>query len=149
LPGPLRVGALWGIDDQAPNARRRTSAEGRIRERSLTALVGLEFDVLLTHESPRDAVLVGSGSEGIGLVIELARPAFAFFGHYGGAGGRIEGEFGNTRVFHLCGFEMRREGSCAEKRSVGVLTWDGESGSFEYLADAWLRMFTRHNWRHR
>jgi hypothetical protein len=149
LPGPLKVGALWGIDDQAPNARRKTPAEGRIRERSITALAGSEFHVLLTHESPRDAILAGSGSEGIGLVIELARPAFAFFGHYGGGGGRIEGEFASTQVFHLCGFEMRREGACAEKTSVGVLTWSGESGSFAYLDDAWLRTFTRHNWRHR
>jgi hypothetical protein len=149
LPGPLRVGALWGIDDQAPKARRKTPAEGRIRERSITALAGSEFDILLAHESPRDAVLADSGSEGIGLVIEMARPEFAFFGHYAGRGGRIEGGFGRTQVFHLCGFEMRRDGSCAEARSVGVLTWDGEAGSFEYLDDAWLRTFTRHNWRHR
>jgi hypothetical protein len=149
LRGPLRVGALWGIDDQAPNARRKTPVGGRLRERSTTALASAEFDVLLTHESPRDAVLAGCGSEGIGLVIELGRPAFAFFGHYGGRGGRIEGHFGRTQVFHLCGFELRREGSCAEARSVGVLTWDGAFGAFEYLDDAWLRSFTRHNWRHR
>ena len=59
LPGPLRVGALWGIDDQAPNARRRTPERGRIREASLTALAGSPFDVLLSHDGPRDAVLVG------------------------------------------------------------------------------------------
>jgi hypothetical protein len=149
LPGPLRVGALWGIDDQAPRARRKTPMEGRIRERSVTALAGSEFDLLLAHESPRDAVLDGSGSEGIGLLIAMAQPPFAFFGHYGGRGGCIEGEFGRTQVFHLCGFEMRRDGSCAEARSVGVLTWNGEAGSFAYLDDAWLRSFTRHNWRHR
>jgi hypothetical protein len=118
---------------------RKIPAGGCIREQSVTTLAGLEFDVLMTHESPRDAVLAGSGSEGIGLLIEMTQPVFAFFGHYGGWGGRIEGEFGRTQFFHLCGFEMRREGSCAEKRSVGVLTWDGKAGSFECLDDAWLR----------
>src|SRR4051812_37952589 len=36
LPGPLRVGALWGIDDRAPKARRGTPERGRIREPSVT-----------------------------------------------------------------------------------------------------------------
>jgi hypothetical protein len=81
LPGSLRIGAIWGIDDKAPNARRKTPERGRIRDSSVTALAGSAFDVLITHDGPRDAVLVGSGSEGLGALIELARPAFAFFGH--------------------------------------------------------------------
>ncbi len=43
---------------------------------------------------------------------------------------------------------MRRDGSCAEAGSVGLLTWDAGAGVFEYLNEAWLRGFTRHNWRH-
>ena len=37
LPGPMRVGAVWGIDDRAPRARRKTREQGRIRDSSLTA----------------------------------------------------------------------------------------------------------------
>ena len=114
LPGPLRVGAVWGIDDRAPNARRRTPERGRIKDRSLTALAGSAFDVLLSHDGPRDAVLAGSGSEGLGALIGLARPAFAFFGHYGSRYGRVGATTGGTQVYHLAGFEMRRGGSCAE-----------------------------------
>jgi hypothetical protein len=40
LAGGLRVGALWGIDDQAPNARRKTPSRARIRPRSATQLAG-------------------------------------------------------------------------------------------------------------
>ena len=148
LPGPLRVGAVWGIDDKAPNARRRTPERGRIRDRSLTSLTGASFDVLLSHDGPRDAVLPGSGSEGLTALIGLARPAFAFFGHYGNRFGRVEATDGPTQVYHLAGFEMRRGGSCAEAGSVGLLTWDGRSGTFEYLDEGWLRGFTRNNWRH-
>src|SRR3954447_14190544 len=148
LPGPLRVGAVWGIDDRAPNARRRTPARGRIKDRSLTALAGAAFHLLLSHDGPRDAVLDGSGSEGLDAMIALPRPAFAFFGHYGSRYGRVGGTTGGTQVYHLAGFEMRRGGSCAEEGSVGLLTWESGSGTFEYLDEGWVRGFTRHNRRH-
>src|SRR5205085_6631324 len=138
LPGGLRVGALWGID---AGTRRRIPPGGRIRHRSATALSGSAFDVLLTHESPRDAVLAGSGSEEVGAVIRGARPAFAFFGHYHSTGRRVEGDFGGTRVYHLSHLELR---SRAEEGSVGVLTWNGGAGDFAYLDPAWLRTVTRH-----
>jgi hypothetical protein len=148
LPGPIRVGALWGIDDKAPLARRKTPERGRIRESSITALAGSVFDVLIAHDGPRDAVLVGSGSEGIGALLDLARPSFAFFGHYGNRYGQVGGTTWRTEVYHLAGFEMRRDGACAEAGSVGLLTWEAGAGSFEYLDGSWLRSFTRHNWRH-
>lgn len=146
LPGGLRVGALWGIDDRAPRARQRIPPRGRIRHRGTAALSGARFDVLLAHESPRDAILAGHGSEAIGSVIRGARPAFAFFGHYHSTGRRVEGDFGGTRVYHLSHLELR---SRAEEGSVGVLTWDGGAGDFVYLDPVWLRTVTRHNWKHR
>src|SRR5262245_36920259 len=69
LPGGLRVGALWGIDDRAPRARERTPPQARISRRSTQALSGARFDVLLAHESPRDAILTDHGSEDLGSVI--------------------------------------------------------------------------------
>jgi hypothetical protein len=146
LPGGLRVGALWGIDDRAPRARERIPSGGRIRRRSAAALSGARFDVLLSHESPRDAILAGGGSEAIGSVIRCARPGFAFFGHYHRTGCGMEGDFGTTRVYHLGHLELN---SRAEEGSVGVLTWDGGGGEFDYLDPVWLRTITRNNWRHR
>ncbi|HYT87704.1 MAG TPA: metallophosphoesterase family protein [Gemmataceae bacterium] len=146
LPGGLRVGALWGIDDRAPRARRRIPPRARISHRGTSALSGANYDVLLAHESPRDAILADSGSEAIRSVIRCARPAFAFFGHYHRTGNRVEGDFGGTRVYHLSHLELD---SRAEEGSVGVLTWDGGSGDFAYLDPAWLRTVTRHNWKHR
>jgi hypothetical protein len=148
LPGGLRVGALWGIDDQAPRARKRLPPRSYLNYRSTNALGCAAFDVLLTHESPRDAIYPDSGSEEVGAVIRSAQPAFAFFGHYGGTGRRVEGDFGETQAFHMSGFELRRRG-CAEEASVGALTWDGGRGAFAYLDPAWLCRFTRHGWRPR
>jgi hypothetical protein len=148
LPGGLRVGALWGVDGRAPRARERVPPGGRVSRRVAEALSALPFDVLLTHESPRDAVLTGHGSEAIGSVIRVARPSFAFFGHYHRTGRRVEGDFGPTRVYHLGHLELD---SRAEEGSVGVLTWDAVAlaGDFAYLDPAWLRTVTRHNWKHR
>ena len=146
LPGGLRVGALWGIDDRAPRARERIPPRARISHRGTAALSGASYDVLLTHESPRDAILADNGSEAIGSIIRCARPAFAFFGHYHGTGRRVDGDFGATHVYHLSHLELR---SRAEEGSVGVLTWDGGAGDFAYLDPAWLRTVTRHNWKHR
>ena len=146
LPGGLCVGALWGIDDRAPRARERIPPRARISRRGTEALSSARFDVLLTHESPRDAVLADSGSEEIGEILRGARPAFAFFGHYHRTGRRVEGDFGDTRVYHLGHLELD---SRAEEGSVGVLTWEGGAGDFAYLDPAWLRTVTRHNWRHR
>ncbi len=86
------------------------------------------------------------GSTLIDAVIQEAKPAFAFFGHYHGTGRRVEADFGGTRVYHLSHLELR---SRAEGGSVGVLTWDGGAGDFAYLDPAWLRTVTRHNWKHR
>lgn len=149
LPGGLRVGALWGVDGAEPGALRRVPSEGRIRAAAAAQLADARFDVLLTHEAPRGAILAGAGSAAIGETIARARPAFAFFGHYGGRGRRIENPGGLTQVYHLGGFERRREGACAEGGSVGVLAWDGRAGSFDYLDERWLRGFTRHNWWYR
>jgi hypothetical protein len=147
LPGGLRVAALWGIDGSAPNARRRAPA--RISPRSAVHLSHDSFDVLLTHDSPRDAMIVDAGSDDVDLVIRLARPAFAFFGHYHGAGRLAACDYSPTEVFHLRGLELRGRGGAAEERSVGVLRWDGACGRFDYLAADWLSTFTRHNWIHR
>src|SRR5262249_34889302 len=146
LPGGLRVGALWGIDDRAPRARRSTPPRARISRHGTDALSRAAFDVLLAHDSPRDAILEGSGSARIGSVLRCARPAFAFSGHYPRTGRRVEGGFGGARVYHLSHLELR---SRAEEGSVGVLTRDGGAGEFAYLDPAWLRSVTRHNWKNR
>lgn len=143
LPGGLRVGAVWGIDGRT---RRRIPPGAKIGKRGPAALAAARFDVLLTHDSPADAVLAGSGSEAIGGLIRTAQPAFAFFGHYHAVGRQAEGDFGGTRVYHVGHLELD---SRAEEGSVGMLTWADGKGEFVYLDPAWLRTVTRHNWRHR
>jgi hypothetical protein len=144
LPGGVRVAALWGIE---PHSGR--TAPVRIRERSTWSLSLSKFDVLLTHDAPRDLVYPESGSEAISLCIEEAKPSFAFFGHYHPGDRLVSAERGQSRIFHLHGLEFRGPGGTAEAGSVGVLRWDSGRGQFEYVEAGWLRTVTRHNWRDR
>lgn len=149
FPDGPRVAALWGIDDKARNHRTNVPRPGYITERSATHLSYDQFDVLLCHDSPRDAVYRDSGSEHISMILELVQPAFCFFGHYHSEGRLHECDFGKTQVFHMAGLTFRTRDGHAEAGSVGVLTWENGAGTFEYLPMAWLKTITRHNWRHR
>jgi len=148
VPDHLRVGALWGVDNEAPNRRREAPAYCHLRPDRAVRLACSQFDVLLTHDAPRDAVYAGAGSADIRDVIRSAQPQFAFFGHYHAVGRRLEGDYGKTQVHHLNGMELGGPGGSAEPGSVGTLAWKDGEGTFEYLPDAWLKTFTRHNWRH-
>jgi hypothetical protein len=149
LPGGLCVGALWGIDGEGPNARRKADPRGRIRQRSAWNLCLSTFDVLLTHDSPPDVIYPGSGCAHVRMVLEEAKPAFAFFGHYHPGDRLVFGEIGPTRYHHLHGLEFHGRGGSAEAGSVGVLRKDEQGSCFEYLSPDWLRTVTRHNWQHR
>jgi hypothetical protein len=101
------------------------------------------------HESPPDAMLPGSGSGDIDALLQLARPAFAFFGHYHVRPLFGPEDYAPTQLYHLHGLEFRGPGGSAEDRSVGGLRWRGERGQFEYLDPRWLRSITPDNWVHR
>ncbi len=145
LPGGLRVGGLWGIDGEAPRVRKMHSELGRISSRSASHLEAAAFDVLLCHESPRDAMIEGAGSDAIRAILILARPAFCFFGHYHGKPLFSEQDYAPSKLFFMNGLELRAQGGRAETGSVGVLRWQDGRGEFRYLEDSWLRTFTRHN----
>jgi hypothetical protein len=143
----LRVGAIWGVDGAGPNARQNLPARGYIDDRAVDRLAWEEFDVLLSHDGPPDAKRAGCGSEAIRALIGVAQPRFTFFGHYGGDGSRIGGEFGRTAVYHGAGFELRTRDGHPETGSVGVLEQSPDGWSFEFIADEDLKPFTRHNWK--
>jgi hypothetical protein len=146
-----RVGAVWGVDQEGRNARRRLPDRGFIQPRAVDRLLAAApFDVLLTHDAPLGAKWDNYGSKLLADLITLAQPRFAFFGHYSGDGAEVEKDYGPTRVFHMAGFELREsKNRHAETGSVGVLTWNATEPEFEYLSPDWLKTFTRGNWKWR
>jgi hypothetical protein len=145
LPGGLRVGALWGVDH---HTRTHLPERGWIHPKNACALAAAEFDVLLTHDAPTDAMSPGSGSEAIATILRQAQPQFAFFGHYRGSGRRVTGDFGRTQVYHMAGMELRRRSLYPEEGCVGVLRWSRSGGRFEYVDDKWLLNYPRTAWPH-
>jgi hypothetical protein len=145
----LTVAAVWGVDGAGANRRTNLPGRGYIRPRAADDLLVGPSDVLLCHDAPRDAKRVGYGSEVLADLIRLARPGFVFFGHYKGAGARLGEDYGGSAVYHMAGFELRERDGTPEPGSVGVLTWTGGEGRFEFLPRDWLRTFTRHNWKWR
>lgn len=144
----LRVAALWGIDGNAPKARRIRSPRAQIDPAAAERLAsGRPFDVLLTHESPRDAIWLDSGSLEITAIIERVQPSLAFFGHYHTPGRLPECDFGRTRVYWMSGMELLHCGQSAEPGCAGVLTSTESACDFEYLPDDWLAGFRRDNWQ--
>jgi hypothetical protein len=143
----LRVGAVWGVDGDGPNGRKNLPPRGYIDHRAVDRLAWEEFDVLLSHDAPNDAKRVGYGSEALRALIGVAKPRFAFFGHYGGDGSWLEGEPGETQVYHLAGFELRTRDGHPETGSVGVLEHTGTDWEFNFIGDDDLKPFSRHNWK--
>lgn len=145
----LRVGALWGIDGDAPKARRIRSPRVQIDPTAANRLCREAFDVLLMHESPRDAIWFDSGSTEITEIINAAQPQLAFFGHYHEPGRLAECDFGRTQVFWMSGLEFHHQGHAAEPMSVGLLQQLLDDRlQFDYLDESWLRDFRRENWHH-
>lgn len=150
FPGGPRVGAVWGVDGPGRFARQNLPPRGYIAEKAVDRLLH-EFggcDVLLSHDAPRGAIYPDAGSELLRTFIDLARPAFAFFGHYRGDGGPAAGDYGPTGVYHMAGLELGGRDGLPTPGSVGVLTW-GAAPRFEYVPHDWLKTFSRHNWKWR
>jgi hypothetical protein len=76
----LKAGAIWGVDGHGANGRKNLPPRGYIAEKAVDRLSLEAFDVLLSHDAPKDAKRVGYGSELLAALIESAQPRFAFFG---------------------------------------------------------------------
>ena len=119
LPGSLRVGALWGIDDKAPNARRKTPERGRIRESSITALAGTALrrpaharwteGCRPGRKRERwDRHLAGPGAAGVRLLRSLWEPLWSSRGYDRGYAGLPVGRFRDAAGRLLCRGGQRR-----------------------------------------
>ncbi len=108
-------------------------------------------DVLLTHDCAVDAMMPGSGSDEIGWLLAEARPAYHFFGHYGGPCVTRTDANGVTSVCKLADLHWNPTdySQRLEAGSMGLLRWQSaEDHQFEVVSAPWLREYTAHSWRH-
>ncbi len=108
-------------------------------------------DVLLTHDSARDAIFPGAGMEEITLLLDRYQPCYHFFGHYGGPCRQGFAANGKTSVCKLADLDWDHadRGKVIEAGSMGLLRWkNAAEHNFEVLDQPWLKEYTAFSWKH-
>ena len=108
-------------------------------------------DVLLTHDSAKDAIFAGSGMDEIRLILDRYRPSYHFFGHYGGPCRQGIDANGSTTFCKLADltWDVTDRGKVIEEGSMGLLRWtSAEQHSFEVLDQPWLKEYTAFRWKY-
>ena len=113
------------------------------------------IDVLLTHHSRRDFVVLergikikaSTGMQEIEHILDRDRPAYHFFGHYGGPP-QVNIDFNRvTLSVKLADLQWEHGGSVLEAGSMGLLHWhDPGQHTFEVLKYPWLKEYNSYTW---
>lgn len=112
-------------------------------------------DVLLTHHSRTDFVVLergvkikaSTGMSEIEYILDRDRPAYHFFGHYGGPP-QVRTDLNSvTLTVKLADLHWERNGTVLDAGSMGLLRWHSPTEHFfEVLDYAWLKEYTRYTW---
>jgi hypothetical protein len=108
-------------------------------------------DILLTHDSARDAIFAGSGMDEIRLILDHYQPSYHFFGHYGGPCQQGIDANDTTYSCRLADLEWdaSNRGKIIEPGAMGMLRWtNAEKHSFEVLDQPWLKEYNAFTWRY-
>jgi hypothetical protein len=140
-----RIGARDGVEDIQQAKYIQQDERERIFE-----LGNLPVDVLLTHDAPRAYVYPESGLDEIGLVLEQYKPAYHFFGHYGGPHKQSIYPASGTHLHKLADLHWGKHIlSTLEEGSMGILRWhNSNENSFEIVNAKWLKEYTWRTWRY-
>jgi hypothetical protein len=96
-------------------------------------------------------MIPGAGLDEIGMLLDQERPAYHFFGHYGGPCRITTDTNGVTLSCKLADLHWDRSdrGGRVEACSMGILRWhDADDHDFIVVDELWLREYTEHTWRH-
>jgi len=118
-------------------------------------LPDMPIDVLLTHHSRRNFVVLergikikaSTGMREIEHILDHDRPAYHFFGHYGGPA-QVCFDFNRvTLSVEVVSLKKKHGGTVLDAGSMGLLHWGtSEQPTFEVLKAPWLKEYTAHTW---
>lgn len=125
-----------------------------IQPSELERLARLEHaapDILLTHDSAKDAIFPGSGMAEIRLILDRCQPRYHFFGHYGGPCRQGIDANGTTYFCKLADliWDQTSRGRLLEPCAMGLLRWkNANEHSFEIIDQPWLKEYSAFGWRY-
>lgn len=151
---------LLGIGRIAAPSGEKNLQQGKYiqeyEKRRLSQREQQPLDILLTHDARPDFVLLKQGIKSKGStgmkeikdLLDRERPAYHFFGHYGGPPQVRTDMNGQTLSVKLADLHWEHGSSVLEKGSMGLLRWQNqEIHSFTVLDDSWLKEYNAHTWR--
>ncbi|GHO99282.1 hypothetical protein KSF_093300 [Reticulibacter mediterranei] len=148
IMGVGRIGAPPGEEDQ-----QQSKYIQHYEAEKLAHLQRSPVDILLTHDArPNFAHFGYSGKSASGMkeiedILDRDRPAYHFFGHYGGPPQVRTDSNGITLSVKLADLHRERDTLVLEQGSMGLLRWrDRAVHSFTILDDPWLKEYTIHTW---
>jgi Icc-related predicted phosphoesterase len=108
-------------------------------------------DILLTHDTARDFVTAGMGSQLIWLLVHELHPTYHFFGHIGQAVAAQQYPHCSTMAAKLENLRWmpREQATRLQDGAMGILRWEGPGRhAFEVVEAPWWRDYTIHSWKH-
>ncbi|MFP3909747.1 MAG: metallophosphoesterase [Archaeoglobaceae archaeon] len=101
-----------------------------------------DFDLLLTHDSPKDIVTIGFGAEEINLVFEKFNPIYHFYGHTG-EDFNIR-KIKETTLVKLSDLRWEKKGeySVLKSNCMAILEWkDRKNHSLDVVHTYWSKKY--------
>jgi hypothetical protein len=157
----LGIGRI-GAPESEPEAEQPKYIQSYERKRIYNLLANHEkppIDVLLTHDARPDFIMpshgfkikAGRGMAEIGLILEACKPAYHFFGHYGGTCTTGTDDNGVTYSCKLADLHWDKSdpGMLLEAGSMGTLHWKSQDEhTFEEVEAAWMREYSAYTWQY-
>lgn len=150
-----RIGPHEG--EELPEQDRYIQAYEKERLARLPTLNPPAIDVLLTHHSRPDFVILergvkikaSSGMPEIAHILDTYKPSYHFYGHYGGPPQVRTDTNDMTLSVKLADLHWERGGIMLEAGSMGLLRWHNfDRHTFEVVEAPWLREYNSSTWKY-
>lgn len=151
----LGIGRIGPVHEEANNEQDKYIQP--YEEKRIAALEKMPIDLLLTHHSRFDFVILergvkikaSTGMKEIEYILDLYQPAYHFFGHYGGPPQVRPDTNGVTLSVKLADLHWERWNTVLEAGSMGILRWHNPvEHSFTVLDHSWLKEYNSTTWQY-
>lgn len=119
----IKIAGLGGLD--AKNRPGKYLPEAYIQKKDAKKLLKEKFDIFISHESPKDAAIQGSGSEEITRILKKCQPEYAFFAHYREAPETITISDCKTKIHHVHAIFHKKQ------TRIGILNWEKKEFNYD------------------